>query len=227
MQVATRILAVIGAIALVCVVVGGLVIGMAWWNAPAAPVTNPNVPAVADAVVPTAAPAPLQGDDFWAHGVDLTAPRVRTARGDLLDVRVVAGGAGATDKGMQGRNVGVDATLPFATVEKQIGQGIRLRSAPGGRVVADANVRVLGRDLPIEAIGAVSAEEGLLTVRPIRLRVADSGFFDAVLGEVARRTLTISQPVPGLPEGLALQTITVRNDGFRVHVVGKDVSGSR
>lgn len=227
MQVVTRILAVIGAIALVCVVMGGLIIGMAWWNAPASPATNPNASTAADAVAPTAAPAPLQGDDLWAHGVDLTAPRVRTARGDLLDVRVVASGAGATHTGIQGRNVGVDATVPFATVEKQIGQGISLRPAPGGRVVAIANIRVLGRDLPIEALGAVSAEEGLLIVRPVRLRVAGSGFFDAVLGEVARRTLTISQPVPGLPEGLALQTITVRDDGFRVHVAGKDVAGSR
>lgn len=227
MQVVTRILAVIGAIALVCVAVGGLIIGMAWWNAPASPATNPKVPAAAGAAGPTAAPAPLQGDDFWVHGVDLTSPRVRTARGDLLDVRVVAGGAGATQTGMHGRNVGVDATVPFATVEKQIGQGISLRPAPDGRVLAIANIRVLGRDLPIEALGAVSAQEGLLVVRPVRLRVAGSGFFDAVLGEVARRTLTISQPVPGLPEGLALQTIQVRDDGFRVHVVGKNVVGSR
>lgn len=220
-----RILVVIGAIALVCVIVVGLVIGVAWWNAPASPAANlqGRAPTAVGADVSTAVPAPLQGDDFWAHGIDFTADRVQTARGDLLDVRVVAGGGGAMHTGVRGRKVGVDATVPFATVEKQIGKGISLRPASGGRVTAVTNVRVLGRDLPVEALAAVTAQEGLLIVRPVRLRVAGSGFFDAVLGEVARRTLTVSQPVPGLPDGLVLQTIEVRDDGFRIHVVGQDV----
>ncbi|WP_168581685.1 hypothetical protein [Gephyromycinifex aptenodytis] len=225
MPLITRVLAIVGAITLALVFACALFVAVIWWKAPTGPGAHvaggPTVPGHSASA--NSAPGPLSGDDVWAHGLDLTADRVRTAKGDLLDVRVVAGGAGSTEQGVQGRKVGLDATVPFATVENQIGNGVKLRAAESNRVRASADIVVLGRHLPIEAVGVVTAEDGLLVVRPVQIHVDGSGFFDAVLGELARRTLTIRQPVPGLPQGMALESVQVQDGGFRVHIVGAEV----
>jgi hypothetical protein len=84
-------------------------------------------------------------------------------------------------------------------------------------------VEAFGRELRVTATGTVEVEAGRLVVEPRSIDFGGPGFLSDATAAVVRRLVTIEHDVEGLPEGLVLRDVAVRDDGFRVSLRGEDV----
>jgi hypothetical protein len=82
---------------------------------------------------------------------------------------------------------------------------------------------VLGRELRVTATGTVEADSGRLLLEPTSIDVGGPAFLSDALAGIIRRSVTIEHEIDGLPEGLVLRDVTVRDDGFRTNLQGEDV----
>lgn len=221
MKILVRILAVIGALAIILVLVAA--VGLWSLSRPsdqAAPAPAPNASAPADGQAPT----DLQEGHFWAQNGRFESDRLVTSSGDLVDVTGTAQGLRTRQGGVDVGRLAAQLTLPFATVAEQVEQNVRLEHDGQGRVRVTTEVSALGRTLPVSAVGTVRADGGDIVVEPETVQVPGPDLVDAAVSAIARAAVTIREPVPGLPPGLAVQQIQVRDDGFRVHLDGSNVT---
>ena len=128
---------------------------------------------------------------------------------------------------LRAERLDLDATLPFATVATQIGDGARLYDAGDGLAGIERAVTILGRDLTVRAEGTVVADGGQLLIEPRTVDLGGPDFLDSALSSLARSLVTIRQPVPGVPDGLGLTDVAVTPAGFDASLSGTDVTIGR
>ena len=172
-------------------------------------------------------PADLTTDETWLGTVDLRGSDVVSADATLTDVVATGSGVRFSESGLRAERLDLDATLPFATVATQIGDGARLYDAGDGLAGIERAVTILGRDLTVRAEGTVVADGGQLLIEPRTVDLGGPDFLDSALSSFARSLVTIRQPVPGVPDGLALTDVAVTPAGFDASLSGTDVTIGR
>lgn len=219
-----RALAVIGAVALVAVLVGAVWAvfffrGEGSEPPVVAPTTAPVTPSAAPEDPSASPPGDLAGEDAWLPEIDLASERLVTQGLDLRDVRVQATGARTTaDGAMRFAHLEVDGVVTYASVEQQVGDGLRLSPAGDGLVRAAMQVSVLGRTMEVSGDAQVRGEGDRIVID--LARVTGAGALDGAI----ERLPPISRPVPGLPPGMTLTGVEVIDEGFRVRATGDDVT---
>lgn len=235
-RIVVNLLAIVGALA-ICAAVA---LGVWFWRSsepaastPTPPPTPPSASASPPATetpqgdeVPDASrpPEDIGAGEIWAAGSRLESARVETESGALENVVITAAGLTAGQEAAHAGSVEVTARVPFATVEAQVGNGIRLTHAGDGRVRATAPFTVLGRSLDVSGTGAVRADGDHIVVTPQALDLPGPEVIGQAVGAAARAAITVREPVPGLPTGLALTEVQVRDDGFHVKLHGERVT---
>lgn len=216
-----------GAVAMLLVLALG--VALLWWvvtdpaagGGPAGPHSGP-----AAGGVPPAGhgpPADLAEDEVWLSDLELDAGAVLAAGSLLRDVRAVGRDVVTGPRGLVVAQVGVDATVPFDVVAAELGGGSVVRPAEDGQATVERTVQVLGRELRVVATGTVEAVGGRLLVEPRHIDLGGPDFLGGAIAAVVRELVTIEHDIEGLPDGLTLQDVTVRRDGFRARLTGEDV----
>jgi LmeA-like phospholipid-binding len=172
-------------------------------------------------------PADLADDETWLGAVELRGEDVVSADAELDDVVATGSGVRFSETGLRADRLDLDATVPFETVATQVGEDVRLYDAGDGLAGIERQVTVLGRDITVSAEGTVTAEGGQLLIEPETVDLGGPAFLDSAVSSLARTLVTIRQPVPGVPEGMALTDVTVTDAGFAVSLSGTDVSIGR
>lgn len=172
-------------------------------------------------------PADLTTDETWLGTVDLRGSDVVSADATLTDVVATGSGVRFSESGLRAERLDLDATLPFATVATQVGEDVRLYDAGDGLAGIERQVSILGRELTVRAEGTVTADGGQLLLEPETVDLGGPDFLDNAVSSLARSLVTIRQPVPGVPEGMALTDVTVTDAGFAASLSGTDVTITR
>jgi hypothetical protein len=178
-----------------------------------------QVPSAPPAATPTP-PTDLAEGDTWLEEVDLTSVAVVTADGALKDVHAVGSDVRLGNRGLVAGRLWIDATLPFATAAAQVGKGVTLYAAGNGRAGIRETLTLLGRRVPVSAIGRVSADRGELLIEPEQIDLGGPSWLDSGLSALARAAVTIRQPIHGVPEGMQLTRVSVTDAGFQAHLEG-------
>ncbi|MHA7278340.1 LmeA family phospholipid-binding protein [Arthrobacter sp. MDT2-2] len=214
----------IGALGMVLVL--AVAVGILWWvvsnpagEGEAAPEASPT----ADPLPGSEPPADLREDEVWLADLALDAGTVVTGDSTLRDVRAVGQDVVAGPDGLVAARLAVDATVPFAVVADDLGEGTVVRAADDGQAVVVRTVEALGRELRVVATGTVEVQAGRIAVEPRSIDVGGPDFLSDAAAAAVRRFVTIEHDVEGLPEGLVLQDVTVQGDGFRANLLGEDV----
>lgn len=178
------------------------------------------------AVTPTP-PKDLAKGDTWLERVELSSVAVVTGDGALEDVHAVGSDVRLGRQGLVAGRLAIDATLPFATAAAQVGKGVTLYAAGNGRAGIRQTLTLLGRQVPVSAIGRVSADRGELLIEPEEVDLGGPSWLDSGLSALARAAVTIRQPIQGVPDGMRLTRVSVTDAGFRAHLegVGIHISG--
>ena len=172
-------------------------------------------------------PADLAENETWLGAVELRGQDVVSADAELDDVVATGSGVRFSEAGLQADRLDLDATLPFETVATQVGEDVRLYDAGDGLAGIERQVTILGRDLTVRAEGTVTADGGQLLIEPETVDLGGPDFLDNALSSLASSLVTIRQPVPGVPEGMALTDVTVTDAGFAASLSGTDVTITR
>lgn len=185
----------------------------------------------ADVDVPSAgatprpsAPAGLSKGETWLGDVRLTSGQVVTSDGGLQDVTAVGSGVTLTSEGLRADRLDIDAVLPFQTAASQIGGGVTLGVTDDGLASLRRRVSVLGRDVEVRATGAVRARDGRLVIEPETIDLDGPDWLDSAASALVRQLVTIRHTIEGVPEGMALTSVSVQDSGFRAHLRGDDVT---
>ncbi|KGN43139.1 LmeA family phospholipid-binding protein [Knoellia aerolata] len=187
-----------------------------------------GVPApTATVSTPATAPPDLATGETWLQDVRLTSADVTTSDGGLSDVTAVGSDVALTPDGLRAGRLDIDATLPFATAASQIGGGVSLYAADAGLAGLRRRVSVLGRDVEVRATGTVRAVDGRLVIEPETIDLDGPDWLDSAASTVVRQLVTIRHTVEGVPEGMALTSVSVQPGGFRAHLRGDDVTITR
>ncbi|WP_294570596.1 DUF2993 domain-containing protein [uncultured Arthrobacter sp.] len=168
-------------------------------------------------------PDGLREDEVWLADLDLDAGTLVTAGSVLHDVRAVGQDVVSGPEGLVAGRLAVDATVPYEVVAEELGGGSVIRAADGGQATVVRTVEALGRELRVTATGTVDVEDGRLVLEPRSIDVGGPDFLSDATAAVVRRFVTIEHDIEGLPEGLVLQDVAVRDDGFRANLRGEDV----
>jgi hypothetical protein len=168
-------------------------------------------------------PVDLAVDETWLGAVELRSQDVVSAQGDLVDVVATGSGVRFSPAGLTAQRLDIDATIPFATVAEQVGEGVTVYDAGDGRTGVERQVAILGRDLTLKATGTVSADGGQLLIEPETVDLGGPAFLDSAVSALARSLATIRQDVPGVPEGMSLTAVQVTPEGFDAQLTGTDV----
>lgn len=176
---------------------------------------------------PASAPTDLADGETWLGDVRLTSADVVTADGGLSDVTAVGSGVTLTADGLRAGRLDLDATLPFDTAAAQIGGGVSLYAASSGRAGLRREVSVLGREVEVRASGTVKAVDGRLVIEPETIDLDGPDWLDSAASSIVRRLVTIRHTVEGVPDGMALTSVSVQPDGFRAHLRGEGVAITR
>lgn len=192
------------------------------------PVAVPSPTASGDSSgTSTPPPADLADDETWLGAIELRGEDVVSADAELDDVVATGSGVRFSEAGLRADRLDLDATLPFESVATQVGEDVRLYDAGGGLAGIERQVSILGRDLTVRAEGTVTADGGQLLIEPETVDLGGPDFLDNAVSSLARTLVTIRQPVPGVPEGMALTDVTVTDAGFSASLSGTDVTIGR
>lgn len=110
--------------------------------------------------------------------------------------------------------------MPFDVVAGELGNGAVVGAAGGGEARVVRTVEAFGRELRVTATGTVEVEAGRLVVEPSSIDFGGPGFLSEASAAVVRGLVTIEHNIKGLPEGLVLREVAVREDGFRISLHG-------
>ena len=182
----------------------------------------PSGSTAADRRPPAGAPSDLAAGEAWLGDLVLEADTVVTPDSPLRDVRAVARDVRAGPEGVRAGTLSVEATVPFAEVARQLGEGNTV-TASGRSARLVRTVDVGGRRFRITSTGTVDVVAGRLVVRPRSIDIGGPALVSSVTADLARELVTIEHTVEGLPEGMVLQDVTVQDDGFRARLRGRDV----
>jgi hypothetical protein len=220
----------LGAVGMVLLL--GVAAAVLWWlvsdpagSADAEPATSPR--AGAERRPAAEPPADLFGDEVWFADLELEAGTVVTSGSTLHDVRAVGQDVATGPEGLVAARLDVDATVPFEVVADELGDGVVVRAADRGQATVIRTVEVLGRELRVVAAGTVEAKAGRLVVEPRSIDLGGPDFLSGATAALVRRLVTIEHEIEGLPEGLVLRDVAVRDDGFRAGFRGEDVTLAR
>lgn len=187
----------------------------------------------ADVPVPTvtassrpSAPTGLGKGETWLDEVRLTSSQVVTGDGGLTDVTALGSGVTLTGDGLRADRLDIDASLPFATAASQIGGGVTLFPAEAGLAGLRRRVSVLGRDVEVRATGVVRAQGGQLVIEPQTIDLDGPDWLDSAASSIVRRLVTIHHTIEGVPQGMALTSVSVQDSSFRAHLRGTNVTVS-
>jgi LmeA-like phospholipid-binding len=180
-------------------------------------------PEEAPAPRPPGAPRTVAKGETWLADAVLSSGSLLTSDGPLSDVRVNGSGVHLTAGGLRADRLAIEATLPFGTAARQVGNDVELYAAPAGRAGVRRTTTVLGRTVGVEATGTVRAENGQLVLEPVTVDLGGPDVLDSALSAAARRLVTIRHTVTGLPAGMRLTQVTVADRGFHVVLTGSDV----
>ena len=214
------LLGVLATLVVLAVGAGVLLLSLGGGAASAAP--EPSTP-TAEAGVAADPPGDLADDETWLGSVDLRSEDVLSPDGDLTDVRAVGSGVRFGTDGLRAERLDIEATIPFDTVAEQVGPDTRVYAVSGGRAGVERRVTILGRDLTVRATGTVQADGGQLLIEPETVDLGGPAFVDSAVSALARALVTIRQPVPGVPEGMALTDVSVSAAGVDASLTGTDV----
>ncbi|WP_230209315.1 LmeA family phospholipid-binding protein [Nostocoides sp. HKS02] len=154
----------------------------------------------------------------------LDGSAVVTTEGGFQDVHATARDVRMTSRGLRVGSLALDATVPFGTVARQVGNGVQLYAAGAGLAGIRRASTALGRTIVIQATGAVTAQGGQLVIEPQTIDLGGPAALNTALSAAARALVTIRHTVQGLPQGMRLTRVTVGADGFRVHLDGTGVA---
>ncbi len=200
--------------------------GVLWWitdPVPGAGVARPSAsgPLTAGGGRP---PSDVAPGETWLGDFTLDAQLLATPDALLHDVHAVGDDALAGADGLTAGVLAVDVTVPFEVVAAQIGGRTTLRRADDGAgATLVRTVEVAGRRLQVAATGTIEVVDGQLAIVPTEIDLGGPAPLSRGLAAVARRLVTIEERVEGLPEGLVLQDVRVRDDGLRATLRGEDV----
>jgi hypothetical protein len=178
----------------------------------------------------TTAPSPprdLRPGETWLDAVELDSGTVVTPDGGFRDVHATGSDVRMTARGLQAGRLRIEATLPFDAAARQVGNGVQLYAAGGGRAGVRRTASLLGRTVTVRATGTVTARDGQLVIEPETVDLGGPDLLDAALSATVRRLVTIRHTVQGLPEDMRLTRVAVVDGGFRAHLDGTDVTLSR
>jgi hypothetical protein len=168
-------------------------------------------------------PADLTADETWLGAVELRSQDVVSAKGDLVDVVATGSGVRFSEQALRADSLDIDATIPFATVARQVGDDVTVYDAGNGKTGVERTVTILGRDLTLKATGTVTADGGQLLIEPETIDLGGPSFLDSAASALARSLATIRQDVAGVPEGMSLDAVAVTPQGFDAQLSGTDV----
>lgn len=212
----------------VLLVIAGIIL---WWAVTepadagrAGPATSApsSSPPDGGAGVPTP-PADLSDDQVWFGDLRLDAGTVLASGSTLTDVRAVGRDVVTGQDGLVAAELTVDATVPFDVVAAELGGGAEVRPAEDGQATVVRTVEALGRDLRVTATGTVDVEDGRLVLDPRSIDVGGPDFLSGAIAAIVRNSVSLEHEIEGLPEGLVLEDVVVRDDGFRAALAGEDV----
>lgn len=203
-------------------------VGIVWWV-----VTDPvdgggarsgsSPPADTGHVPDTEPPTDLGDDEAWFEELSLDAGTLVTEGSLLRDVSAVGQDVVTSPDAVVAAGLSVEATVPFEVVAAEMGEGTTVGAAADGEAMVVRTVEVLGRELGVTATGTVEAEAGRLVVEPSSIDIGGPDFVSDAIAAVVRQLVTIEHDIEGLPDGLALEDVDVRDDGFRAYLRGEDV----
>lgn len=212
----------IGAVAMVVVLVLGATV--AWWavSVPAEEADPGPAPEGPSARPDRRPPADLAANEVWFADLRLRAGTV-VADSRLREVRAVGRDVVTGPDGLVAARVAVDLTVPFGVLAAELGGDTVVRAAGGGQATVLRTVEVLGRELAVAATGTVKVRDGSLVIEPRSLDLGGPELLSEALAAVVRELVTITHDIEGLPDGLVLQRVVVRDDGFRARLRGEGV----
>ncbi|MFC3299981.1 DUF2993 domain-containing protein [Arthrobacter agilis] len=216
----------IGAVGMILLLLAAVAI--LWWavSEPAGSAADDGVPPASQgADVPAAAPPAGLGDDgVWFASLRLDAETVVASGSTLRDVRAVGDGVVTGPDDVVAARLTVDATVPFDVVAEEVGDGSEVRAAQDGQAAVVRTVEAFGREIRVVATGTVDVENGRLVLEPRSIDVGGPDVLSSALAAVVRGSVTFEHEIEGLPEGLVLQDVVVREDGLRATLEGTDVA---
>jgi hypothetical protein len=201
--------------------------GVAWWA-----VTEPGSGSGEDSASPTRSapppdrrrpPADLADDEVWLGDLGLRSGTVVTPDSELREVRASGRDVVTGPDGLVAGRVAVRATVPFHVVAAELGEDTVVRAADDGQAEVLRTVEVLGRELRVAAAGTVEVRGGRLVVEPRSIDLGGPQLLSEGLAAVVRELVTITHEIEGLPDGLVLEDVEVRRNGFRARLSGEDV----
>jgi hypothetical protein len=172
-------------------------------------------------------PTDLTADETWLGAVELRSQDVVSAKGDLVDVLATGSGVRFSQTGLRAQRLDIDATIPYQTVAKQVGDDVTVYDAGNGKTGVERTVTILGRDLTLKATGTVTADGGQLLIEPETVDLGGPAFLDSAASALARGLATIRQDVPGVPKGMQLTSVAPTAEGFDASLSGTDVTITR
>lgn len=124
---------------------------------------------------------------------------------------------------VRARRLAGRATVPYSQVEKAADvPTLKIRRGRPGEVRLTGEIDVLGRKLLVGARGRIDARGDHLRVTPTAFEVEGVGDLDERISTLLTEQFSIDYPIPGLPRGLVVQSVTPGPTGFIIHATGRD-----
>lgn len=168
-------------------------------------------------------PTDLRRGETWLQAVVLDSSAVLTSEGGFRDVHATGQDVRMTSSGLRAGTLRLVATLPFDAAARQVGRGVQLYAAGGGKAGVRRTTTLLGRQVQVRATGTVRAVDGQLVIEPETVDLGGPEVLDAALSATVRRLVTIRHTVQGLPAGMRLTHVEVTDGGFRATLDGSGV----
>ncbi|HEX6445112.1 MAG TPA: DUF2993 domain-containing protein [Streptosporangiales bacterium] len=141
----------------------------------------------------------------------------------LADVRTSPWAHNAQDfVGATAGTVRLSGTVPFGELPMPKGVTVSRDGKTGNDVKLSGSVSLFGQREKFRATGAISLQDGRITLSPHSVRFLGRTP-SAALTAIARDHLRVSVRPPALPAGLAVSGVAVTDKGIRITATGHDV----
>ena len=118
------------------------------------------------------------------------------------------------------------ATIPYGEVLEVVTTvpGLKLAQGSNGEARVSAIIEILGQTFDVQARGRIEARGTRIRVVPTGIEVEGAGALDDQLSELIADRIAFDYPVPGLPPGVNLRSVTAGPSGFVVRVSGRNTT---
>lgn len=157
--------------------------------------------------------------------VQVTAAGLQVASGRAQEISVT-GRDVTLPRGGQAdvASLRAQGVVPYAEVLRQAGaRGIRLDAAGSGKVRLRGSAQVLGRTLPVSAVGKVEPAGRAVRIVPTSFEMAGASVGGPAVASALTDRFTLTYRLPGLPDGVRVEQVTPRAGGFLVLLTGRNV----